>query len=112
MPSSRVPKSYSVTASGAKRPLRGSKNDVRLAADEREGIPSGSRGGTWEGGESFHTGRGYETTRKTYPDALSKKIKETTTRSSWASSSAPTKTASYTSTVGSYAKNYFKRNSK
>jgi hypothetical protein len=112
MPSSRVPKSYSVTASGAKRPLRGSKNDVRLAADEREGIPSGSRGGTSEGGTSYYTGRGYRTTSKTSPDAFSKKIKKTTTRSTWASISAPTKTSSHTSTVGSYAKNYFKKNSK
>lgn len=112
MPSSRMPKSSTVTASGAKRPLRGSKNDVRLAADEREGIPSGSRGGTSEGATSYYTGRGYRKTSKTSPDAFSKTIKEKTTVKTWAGGGAPTKTSSYTSTVGSYAKNYFKKNSK
>ena len=55
-----MPKDYSVTASGAKRPLRGPSNDTRLAKEESFKSRYNLQG-QYEGGGSQSNGKTYKT---------------------------------------------------
>ena len=106
MPSSRIPKSSTVTASGARRPLRGPKNDQRLAANARAGIPNG-----FEGGSNEINKKTKVTTNKRR-SASNNNLYEVTERSRSNSAGGDDFMSRDVKIVGSYARNYFKRNSK
>jgi hypothetical protein len=142
MPSSRIPKSSSVTASGAKRPLRGPKNDLRLKWEESDRIRRGDKAGDYQGGGSTGKGTSYTTRRGLNKDKSPTWVTESynkrgkpltdkrgmptgggsgrTVRESEVNAgvrSKPKPKQSMASKVASggvtnYAKNYFKRNSK
>jgi hypothetical protein len=106
-----VAKDYTVTASGAKRPLRGPKNDKRLAAKAGAGIPTGFEGGSTE--KNRKTG----VTTSKRRSASNNSLYEETEKSRSNSAGGDDFMSREVKIVGSYgrgsyARNYFKRNSK